>query len=131
MFKLAFRSQKLNKVQPTNGPDLRAPSEESAFVDSNAENCFQLRTCQHSFQEESSDGTHGDSKSSVKDSLPLNPSSIEGIHKQLKTFRLLIAALVVFSFVFFALNIWVIHEQRNQSSDSSLNTPVPGMSLKF
>ena len=126
MSKLAFRSQKLIKVQPTSEPDLKAPRKESAD-----ENCFKLRTCQHSFQEERSDVTH-DSKSSVKDSLPLNSSSIEGIHKQLKTFRLLIAVLVVFSFVSFGLNIWVIHEQRKQSSDSSLNTPVTtGRSLKF
>lgn len=125
MFKFAFRSKNV-KVQPTSGLDLKIPNEEFEFVESTA-NDLKLQTSLQSLPEESLKGTYGGSKSSREDSLAPNSPGIERIHKEVKSLRVLVAALVVVSLVSFTLNIWIIYRHRGQDSDSSLKALQKGM----
>lgn len=125
MFKFAFRSKNV-KVQPTSGLDLKIPNGEFEFVESTADD-LKLQTSLQSLPEESLKGTYEGSKSSREDSLAPNSPGIERIHKEVKSLRVLVAALVVVSLVSFTLNIWIIYRHRGQDSDSSLKALQKGM----
>ena len=121
MSKLAFRSKSI-KVQPIGGLDLKPlPGWREFEFAKSLENSFKIRTDLHSFQEESSvKGKYPEGyKSSVRVSFAEDPDSIARIRREIKLFRVLVVALVMFSVVSFSLNIWIIHRKHGQSSDSS------------
>ena len=129
MFKFAFRSKNV-KVQPTSGLDLKTPNGEFEFVESR-ENGLKLQTSLHSIEEESLKGTYGGSSSSMEDALDQNSPSIERIRKEVKSLRVLVAALVVVSIISFALNIWTIDRQRVQNEHASLKAMEKGTCVTF
>ena len=119
MFKLPAYISKAVKVQPNNVLDLKVPEEEVEISEGHEYGITHQRGL-HSIQEESLKGTYGGSRPSTgEDTCTMSSPSIKRIRKEVKFLRILVGALLVVSTISLVLNIWIIHRDGKQGSDSN------------